>query len=704
MRARNQTVLREMLRPEEGAIEHVVARYQRVAPAVTRFARSLAGNDSLRVRLGSETAASRDEIVCDPRLFQAAYTRDAPVTADEVAIASALHEVVHLISTELDDRRPIPPGWPVERKSDHEIDVLTALTESAGPVAEVLFFTLEDARQERQGLAAYAGARSVLADLYRAGYLEALRTSGALGQFALACFLMCGAYADRQTLERRLDPRAAVALAEANDILDRAALADDPWDVAALALELLELARANGLLTELDEAATSAQRKAADQRDADSAADGVDRVRLPSPSVADATSYHESRRAAEARSGMSERRGPSDLGGDPSTDQLLRVSEAPTIYLPTGQSGKMLVQPIPVAYRTFAGEGRTALTEAMTTWGVAQRHVSGELFPLFAANQRRGLRSGYDQGDVSPHAALFIGAGLYTRMYERRAARTRRTYAVSLLVDASASMLQPRPGHSGLRSPWGMSAALLGAWTLARLCDELQIDFEVSLFNRSYAARPGDTEWTFTRSRSQAIAGLRQTQGSAADRLTSTVNHYLVKPFDRRWREAEDLLAGLFWTAAHPTRAAAAARRDPRSAPPISMFDKASNVDEFNLTHAAERMGRLGANVRVLVVLADGMTRGSIKSLRSTVETVERGGTTVLGIGIGDDTVSTAYSRHQVVERPAELTGAMVNGVRSALRRSLAMWGMDTWWLRSARPVPSSDPAATAFWKEKHSA
>jgi hypothetical protein len=704
MRARNQTVLRDMLRPEEGAIEQVVGRYQRVAPAITRFARTLSGNDALRVRLGSESAAAADEIICDPRLFQAAYTRDAPVTPDEVAIASALHEVVHLISTELDEARPFPPDWPAERRPERDVDVLTALDAAGGAVAETLFFTLEDARQERRGLVAYPGARSVLADLYRAGYLDAMRTAGALGQFALACFLVCGAYADRETLERRLDPRAAITLAEATDILHRAAAADDPWDVSTLALELMELARANGLLTTLEETATPAQRRAAELHDAESAAEGVDRVRLSSPSVKDAESYHQTRRAAETRSGPTGRKGASDLGGDPSTDQLLRVSEAPTIYLPTGQAGKMIIQPIPAAYRRFAGEGRETLREAAATWGVAQRQVSGELFPLFAANQRRGLRSGYDQGDVSPHAALFIGAGLYTRMYERRAARTRRTYAVSLLVDASASMLQPRPGQSGLRSPWGMAAALLGAWTLARLCDELQIDFEVALFNRSFAARPGDSEWTFTRARSQATAGLRQSQGSAADRLTSTVNHYIVKPFDRRWRESEDLLAGLFWTASHPTRAATAARRDPRQAPPVSMFDKASNVDEFNLTHAAERMGRFGANVRVLVVLADGMTRGSINSLRSTVETIERSGTTVLGIGIGDDTVSTTYGRHQVVERPEALAGAMVNGVRASLRRSLAMWGMDTWWLRSARPGPASDASATAFWKEQHSA
>jgi hypothetical protein len=698
MRARTETVLREMLRPEEGAIEQVVARYQRVAPAVTRFARSLSGNPDLRVRLGSEAASGPEEIVCDPRLFQAAYNRSAPVTPDEVAIASALHEVVHLVSTNLDEKRAYPPAWPSEGVvDDTPVDLLKALHTAGGPVAEALFFTLEDARQEARGLVAYPGARSVLTDIYRAGYIEAMRSAGALSQFALGCFLIAGRYSEREPLEKRADARAAVALSDASGVLESARGAADPWEVATMALELLEIARANQLLTKLDEAPTNSQQKAADARDADSVAQGVDQVRLPSPVLRDAESYHDTKRASQARAGLSDRKGASELGGDPTTEQLLRVSEAPTVYLPTGQAGKLVVTPVPKSFRTFATEGRAALAEAAVRWDVAQRQVSGELFPLFAANQRRGLRSGYDQGDVSPHAALFIGAGLYTRMYERRAARTRRTYAVSLLVDASASMLQPREGPYARRSSWGMASALLGAWTLARLCDELQIDFEVAMFNRSFAARPDDTEWSYSRGRSQATAGLRQTQGSHAERLTSTVNHYLVKPFDRRWRESEDLLAGMFYTAAEPTKAAGAARRDARSAPPVSMFSRASNVDEFNITMAAERLARLGSSVRVLVVLADGMTRGSLRALEATVASVERTGTTVLGIGIGDDTVTTAYGRHQVVERPEDLTRAMVDGVRSSLRRSLALFGMDTWWLRSARPT-------TNLWKERSSA
>ncbi|MGF1616670.1 MAG: hypothetical protein ACFCU2_02510 [Acidimicrobiia bacterium] len=684
MRGRETTFLADLISPEDLAVEAVVNRYQRVAPAVTRFARSLAKNPELRVRLGSEPAASDDEVVCDPRIFQAAYHRNAPVTPDEVALASALHEVVHLVSTRLDEPRTIPEDWPIAGKRDPEAttDLLTALDRTEKPVAEVLFFTLEDARQERQGLSVYPGARSVLEDLYLSSFAQALERSGALSQFVLGCFLLTGGYIEREKLEKRLDARAAVALDDGTEQCLQAAEANDPWAVAGLALELEAIARANGLITEAPEGATNSAKQAAARADAEQAAQGVDQVRMTSPILSDSDSYQETRRAAEARSGISDRKGASEMANDESTDQLLRISMAPDIYLPNGQGGKLLVTAIPHTFSRLGNEGMAALGEAAKRWEVDQRRVSGELYPMFAANQRRGLRSGFDQGDVSPHSALFIGAGLYQRVYERRAARTRRRYAVSLLVDASASMLSPGRVR-GRETTWAMPSALLGAWTMAHLCDELQIDFEVALFNRGFAARSHDTENSYLHSRANAIAGLKRTQGTAADRLTSTVNHYLVKPFDRRWRDFEPALAGLFFTAAQPRKAAAFARREPASSPPVSMFEKAANVDEFNVVHAAERMARLGAQVRVLMVLADGMTRGSVENLASSVKAVESGGTTVIGIGIGDHTVDEAYQRHQVVDEPQHLAAAMIQGTKRALRKSLSTQGMDTWWLSS---------------------
>ncbi len=714
MRDQNQSLLREILPVEERAIEAVVARYQRVAPAVTRIVRAIAGNDELQIRLGSHTAAAEGEIVLDPGLFQAAYARAAPVTPTEVALTSALHEAVHLIATDLEQLRPVPEQWKVHagdpparprslrdgplslfppagtEAHDDPADpaevenlpvrLLDALDRVAGDAGVALFMALEDARQERRHLTAYAGIRSVLADLYRAATPRAFHQSNPLGQYALCCFLLTGGYEERQDLQRRVSPPVAAALDDAMDVLDRLADVDDPWDVATAALDLLAIARMHGLVTNAAPDAGRTARKASGEADAHAIAESVDAVRIITPTLQDAASYDDTRQASQTVSAEAGRLGEADQAGDPATDQVVRVSEAPTVYLPTGQGGKLIVGRFPELFRNFGAEGRALIDAAARDWKVAQRRVSGELYPLFLANQRRGLRTGYDAGDLSPYAALLLGAGIYDRMFERRDLPMRRSYAVSVLVDGSASMLQPRPQPGGRKTPWAMAAAGLGAWTLARLCDELQIEFEVALFNRSFAARDDDTERSFSERRHLATGALRRTQGGAAERLTRTVNHYLVKAFDDRWRAVEDLMAGLFWTAAQPGPSSQAARRDPEAAPPVSMFDKAANVDEFNLAFAAGRLGGRSVANRILVVLADGMTRGSVEALADSVDAIEHAGTTVLGIGIGDTTVQAAYARNQVVERPDELARAMVDGVRSTLFRTLATMGGHGWW------------------------
>lgn len=699
MRSRSRSVLTEVLPPEATSIEAAVARYQRVAPAVTRFARDLAGDDELRVRLGAAASASPGEVVLDPGVFQAAYLRNAPVTPTEVALTSALHEVVHLLATDLDEERAVPASWwrhrpegPPHDEEDRERPraLLDALEAVGGPPAEALFLSLEDARQERVHFARYPGAASVLADLYRAAVPEAMANGDPLGRYALACFLVLGGHLSRGELQRRLDPRVAAALDDGAGFLQEAAGTVDPWEVATIALQLLEVARLHGLTVPRGADEGRARRQAADEANRRAVAQGVDAVRLVTPALQDRESYERARAAARAVAAREGRPDEVDEAGDPATEQLVRVATAPSVYLPTGQGGKLIVTPFPERFGRFAANGRDLLAEASRAWDVAQHRVSGELFHLFAANQRRGLRSGFDAGDLSPYAALLLGAGLYERMFERRDLPTRRSYAVSLLVDGSASMLQPRPAGDGPSVPWGLAAATLGAWTLARLCDELQIEFEVAIFNRAFAAEVGDSESSYQDRRSRATGALRRARGGAADRLTRTVNHYLVKPFGSRWRSAEEVLAGLFWMAAAPREASREVRLEPETAPPVSMFEKAANVDELNLAHAAARLAARRARHRILIVLADGMTRGSVEALAATAGDVELAGTTVLGIGIGDDTVRAAYQRAEVVDRPVELTRAMVDGVRSALYRSLGTTGGDTWWAHASITNPRS--------------
>lgn len=687
-----RSVLTEILQPEERAVEQVVARYQRVSGAVTRFARTLAGNDELAVRVGAESASSDEEVVVDPAIFQAAYARRAPVTPDEVALASALHEVVHLVSTDLDERREVPAEWlgPEADIPDGTFDLLDAIRRTGGVQAEGLFFAVEDARQETQGLSAYPGARSVLTDLYRSALPQALADAGLMAQFTIACFVLVGGHADRDTMERRVHAKVAGALPDAQPFMDAAVDADDPWDVGTVAIQLLSVAKLHGLTGIEHGSETETQRKQREEAETAASTSNLDRLRLTTPILADRDSYERTRSAGQPRSAESFRQGESKVASQEATDQLIRVSTAPTIHLPTGQAGRLVVSDFPAAFGQLAPKGRATMQSLTKQWNLTQRHVTGELFPLFAANQRRGLQSGYDSGDLSPHAPLLLAGGLYDRMYERRAMRTRRSYAVSLLVDGSASMLQSRDRNSARDTRWGMTAATLGAWMLANLCDDLQIDFELAVFNRGFAAAVDDTEASYRRRKANATSELRRAQGSSADRLTQTVNHYLLKPFDRRWRTSEHLLAGFFQTISRQAESVKHARRNAAEAPPLAMFEKAANVDEFNVRHAADRLERLGANVRVLVVLADGMTRGSLSALAKTVTQIEEAGTTVLGIGIGDDTVTRTYHRYAVVDRPDALTVAMVDGVRSALRRSLAMSGLDAWWVRAAAGVPNS--------------
>ena len=103
------------------------------------------------MRLGSYSRNTPGEVVCDPRLFQTAYHRRAPVTPEEVAVASALHEVVHLLSSRFDEERPIPKHWSrllgeaASRPaplSEEPVDLLTALGRTGGELAALFFFAL----------------------------------------------------------------------------------------------------------------------------------------------------------------------------------------------------------------------------------------------------------------------------------------------------------------------------------------------------------------------------------------------------------------------------------------------------------------------------------------------------------------------------------------------------------------------------------
>ncbi len=284
----------------------------------------------------------------------------------------------------------------------------------------------------------------------------------------------------------------------------------------------------------------------------------------------------------------------------------------------------------------------------------------------------------------TPHSSSAPGSTSVST--NARAPRTRRRYAVSLLVDGSASMLSPGRRANAGQHQWAMPAAMLGAWSMARLCDELQIDFEVALFNRGFAATRRRHRGELRQGGSAASAGLRRTQGSAADRLTSTVNHYLVKPFDRRWRDAQAHPRRLCSSPrSTPRQAATLARRDARSAPP------GVPVREGGQRRRVQRHScrRADGTARLRRPTADGACRRDDPGVGRSAHQVGRGRR-----GNGDDghrhrhrrphrrpDVPTSRGRRRSPNSSRRQWSKAPSG---ALRRSLAFSGMDTWWLRAS--------------------
>ena len=85
--------------------------------------------------------------------------------------------------------------------------------------------------------------------------------------------------------------------------------------------------------------------------------------------------------------------------------------------------------------------------------------------------------------------------------------------------------------------PWSLSAALIGASYLAQICHELDIDFEVAIFNRSFAADELENEELYLKRKMAVSSMLNTNYGSNAEYYFNTTNHYFIKKFDDSWKE-----------------------------------------------------------------------------------------------------------------------------------------------------------------------
>ncbi|HEY8477517.1 MAG TPA: hypothetical protein VIN09_11690 [Chloroflexota bacterium] len=205
------------------------------------------------------------------------------------------------------------------------------------------------------------------------------------------------------------------------------------------------------------------------------------------------------------------------------------------------------------------------------------------------------------------------------RLFERRVGRGRRSLAVSLLLDESASMDRPdkcRP-------------AQLAAIMLAEVFEALHVPFEIIGYSTE------DLE-----ARTALRLGLWPAHNYRHVRCTR-LKHYLYKRFEEPFYAVRTRL--------------------------VHVQPRHNNWDEEHLEFAFRRLARRTEPERLLINISDGQPNGDAENLIRTVRAIERQGCTVVGVGVGCDYVRRIYANAVVVQDFPQLASELAALLARAL-------------------------------------
>jgi len=348
-------------------------------------------------------------------------------------------------------------------------------------------------------------------------------------------------------------------------------------------------------------------------------------------------------------------------------DHVSKVGTSSTVYLPNGKVSKLLSTNLPKSFKNLYTNGLNTYNSLLEEWDLPVFKVTNKIKPYFIHNKKRLRISGYDQGDLSPHVPLMLASGRYERMFEQKQRLSNKSYAVSLLIDGSGSMLEKDKGDF---YPWSLSAALIGASYLAQICHELDIDFEVAIFNRSFAADELENEELYLKRKMAVSSMLNTNYGSNAEYYFNTTNHYFIKKFDDSWKENYEKFIGLIEFSRN-LRESLDKIESNLDHPPASMFERGTNVDERNIMFSTKRLLEKGSKTKLLAVLSDGMTRGSLEDLKSSINYASKVGIDVIGIGIGERGTWKEYINKTQINEPEELIHSIVNITKDILIKNI---------------------------------
>ena len=632
----------------------IIEIFQKISPAITRLIQSETDNANIVINLGKTKSKNKNEININPSILVNAVS-DSELEFKELIIGTVVHEAIHSmeeynfnVDEDLTKYKDDTEGL---TNIDEVLEVL------AGPFGKYIFEILVHSYDEFQFVKNFNGLKSILEDIYKESSIN-IKNLKPFNKFLTLLFHNITGYVELDI--EKYPKNIKEPLKETLRVLDNFSydknLIEDTIDIT---IEITDICRRYNLLPDVDNQ-TLGERRESIENFEDSVVDDLNKVLIPSSTNITSGNTLEKFLGKKGADSEDEKLNFMD-------DHVSKVGTSSTVYLPNGKVSKLLSTNLPKSFKNLYTNGLNTYNSLLEEWDLPVFKVTNKIKPYFIHNKKRLRISGYDQGDLSPHVPLMLASGRYERMFEQKQRLSNKSYAVSLLIDGSGSMLEKDKGDF---YPWSLSAALIGASYLAQICHELDIDFEVAIFNRSFAADELENEELYLKRKMAVSSMLNTNYGSNAEYYFNTTNHYFIKKFDDSWKENYEKFIGLIEFSRN-LRESLDKLESNLDHPPASMFERGTNVDERNIMFSTKRLLEKGSKTKLLAVLSDGMTRGSLEDLKSSINYASKVGIDVIGIGIGERGTWKEYINKTHINEPEELIHSIVNITKDILIKNI---------------------------------
>ena len=634
----------------------IVEDFEKIRPAITRLLQTQLNNDDLSIRYGRSKSNSKNDIVINPSILVSTISKTS-LNREEVMIGTVVHEAIHATKNYSLDSGALKNLFPNELDDVEDIDdVLEILT---GPFGKYVFDILIHSIEERIFVKQYGGLNSILEDIYSESYSEIKKLTN-FSQYLALLFHSITTYIDPEF--NNYKKPVISALNESLHILKTLSYEDiNVSEVVEATVQMIDICKRYNILPDLEKYNLGEQKEIEESLD-ENVINDLNKVLIPSSNNVTTGNTLQKFLGKTNSKNNEDKLNLMD-------DHISKVGASSTIYFPSGNTAKVVENKVPDNFKNLYKNGLQTYESLLQQWNLPIYKVTNKIKPYFIHNQKRQRISGFDQGDLSPHVPIMLASGRYERMFEQKQRLSNKSYAISLLIDGSGSMIEKSKDEL---HPWSLASALIGASYLSQICFELDIDFEVSIFNRGFASEHTENEETYNSRKFAVSSMLNRTYGSSAQDLYNTANHYFIKEFKDSWRENYQQFIGLI-DFSRNLRDSIDIGISSELIPPISMFEKGTNIDEVNIMHATKRLLNHSSNTKMLVVLSDGMTRGTLSELKNSINFATKSGVDVIGIGIGNRGSWREYINNVQIEQPEQLIHSIVNITKDILIKNIKL-------------------------------